>query len=93
MPDGIATAKAAGLHFKINAVALKDVNEERFDDLIRWTHGGGMNLTLIVTMPLGEIGADRTDQYLPLRGGFPTRQLCNLLPTTQPVTGSPALSL
>ena len=52
-----------------------------------------MNLTLIVTMPLGEIGADRTDQYLPLRGGFPTRQLCNLLPTTQPVTGSPALSL
>ena len=60
MPDGIATAKAAGLHFKINAVALKDVNEERFDDLIRWTHGGGMNLTLIVTMPLGEIGADRT---------------------------------
>ena len=37
MPDGIATAKAAGLHFKINAVALKDVNEERFDDLIRWT--------------------------------------------------------
>jgi len=43
-----------------------------------------MDLTLIATMPLGEIGADRTDQYLPLRGGFPTRQLCNLLPTTQP---------
>jgi len=64
--DGIAAAKAAGLAVKINAVALKDVNEDEFDDLIRWTHGAGMELTLIETMPLGEIGADRTDQYLPL---------------------------
>jgi cyclic pyranopterin phosphate synthase len=64
--DGIAAAQAAGLHVKINAVALKDVNEDEIDDLIRWTHGAGMDLTLIETMPLGEIGADRTDQYLPL---------------------------
>ena len=64
--DGIAAARDAGLHVKINAVALKDVNEDEVDELIRWTHGSGMDLTLIETMPLGEVGADRTDQYLPL---------------------------
>ena len=63
---GIAAAKAAGLRIKINAVALKDVNEFEIDDLIRWAHGEDMDLTLIETMPLGEIDADRTDQYLPL---------------------------
>jgi cyclic pyranopterin phosphate synthase len=63
---GIAAAKAAGLRIKINAVALKDVNEFEIDDLIRWAHGEDMDLTLIETMPLGEIGTDRTDQYLPL---------------------------
>ena len=64
--EGIEAARAAGLKVKINAVALKGVNEDEFDDLIRWTHGDGMDLTLIETMPLGEVGADRTDQYLPL---------------------------
>ena len=63
---GIEAARAAGLKVKINAVALKGVNEHEFDDLIRWTHGAGMDLTLIETMPLGEIEGDRTDQYLPL---------------------------
>jgi cyclic pyranopterin phosphate synthase len=63
---GIAAAKAAGLQIKINAVALKDVNEFEIDELMRWAHGEGMDLTLIETMPLGEIGTDRTDQYLPL---------------------------
>ena len=64
--DGIEAARHAGLKVKINAVALKGVNEHEFDDLIRWTHGAGMDLTLIETMPLGEIDGDRTDQYLPL---------------------------
>jgi GTP 3',8-cyclase len=63
---GIAAARAAGIHVKVNAVALKGVNEDEFDDLIRWTHGEGMDLTLIETMPLGEIDGDRTEQYLPL---------------------------
>jgi len=64
--EGIAAAQQAGIHVKINAVALKGVNEGEIDDMIRWTHGGGMDLTLIETMPLGDIGADRTDHYLPL---------------------------
>jgi cyclic pyranopterin phosphate synthase len=64
--DGIEAARSAGLRIKVNAVALRGVNEDEFDELIRWTHGSGMDLTLIETMPLGEIDADRTDQYLPL---------------------------
>ena len=63
---GIDAAQAAGLQVKINAVALKDVNEHEYDDMIRWAHGQGMDLTLIETMPLGDIDGDRTDQYLPL---------------------------
>ncbi len=63
---GIAAARAAGLRVKINAVALKGVNEDEIPDMVRWAHGEGMDLTLIETMPMGEVGADRTDQYLPL---------------------------
>jgi cyclic pyranopterin phosphate synthase len=63
---GIAAAKAAGLQIKINAVALKGVNEHEIDEMILWAHGEGMDLTLIETMPLGDIDGDRTDQYLPL---------------------------
>lgn len=63
---GIEAADRAGLKIKINTVALRDVNEDELEDLIRWAHGRGFDLTLIETMPMGEIGADRTEQYLPL---------------------------
>jgi GTP 3',8-cyclase len=63
---GIEAAQAAGLAVKINTVALKDDNAGEIPDLIRWAHGAGHDLTLIETMPLGEIEADRTDQYLSL---------------------------
>jgi GTP 3',8-cyclase len=64
--EGIAAAKAAGLAIKINAVALKGVNEHEIPEMVRWAHGEGMDLTLIETMPMGDIDGDRTDQYLPL---------------------------
>ena len=63
---GIRAAKEAGLQVKINAVALKGVNDMEIVDMMRWAHGEGMDLTLIETMPMGEIEEDRTDQYLPL---------------------------
>ena len=63
---GIEAADRAGLKIKINTVALRDINEDEIVDLIGWSHGNGFDLTLIETMPMGEIGADRTDQYLPL---------------------------
>jgi cyclic pyranopterin phosphate synthase len=63
---GIDAAQAAGLKIKINAVALKGVNDDEFPELLEWAHGRGMDLTLIEVMPLGEIGEGRLDQYLPL---------------------------
>jgi cyclic pyranopterin phosphate synthase len=63
---GIEAAEKAGLAIKLNAVALKGFNEDEFDDLIAFAHGRGFDLTLIETMPLGDIDGDRTNQYLPL---------------------------
>ena len=63
---GIDAADRAGLKIKINTVALRGVNEDEFQDLVRWAHRRGFDLTLIETMPMGEIGRDRTEQYLPL---------------------------
>ena len=54
------------MKIKINAVALKGVNEDEFPQLIEWAHGRGMDLTLIEVMPLGDVGEGRLDQYLPL---------------------------
>ncbi len=62
---GIRAAKAAGLAVKINAVALKGVNEDEFDAMLEWCGREGMDLTLIETMPMGDVAA-RADQYLPL---------------------------
>ena len=64
--EGIQAAKRAGLQVKINTVALKGVNDAEIASLIDWAHGEGHDLTLIETMPLGEIDEDRTDRYLPL---------------------------
>ncbi|MGG7517587.1 GTP 3',8-cyclase MoaA [Allorhizobium undicola] len=64
--EGIEAALAAGIRIKLNAVALKDFNEDEIVDLMRFAHGRGMELTLIETMPMGEVEEDRTDRYLPL---------------------------
>ena len=63
---GIDAAQAAGIRVKINTVALKQDNARDLPEMIRWAHGKGVDLTLIETMPLGEIEEDRTDQYLSL---------------------------
>ena len=64
--EGIAVAKAAGLHVKINMVALKELNEDEIVPMLRWCGEEGHDLTLIETMPLGAVDEDRTDRYLPL---------------------------
>jgi cyclic pyranopterin phosphate synthase len=64
---GIDAALAAGLKVKLNAVALKGVNEDEFVPLARFAHDRGMDMTFIEVMPLGELdGPDRIDQYLPM---------------------------
>ena len=64
--EGIFAARAAGLAVRINAVALRGVNEDEFDAMLAWCGEHGLDLCLIETMPLGDIEGDRTEQYLPL---------------------------
>lgn len=63
---GVDAALDAGLKLKINTVALKTLNEEEIPSLISWAHGRGMDISLIETMPLGEVEEDRIEYYLPL---------------------------
>lgn len=64
--QGILAAKQAGLQIKINTVALKGVNEDEIEHLVSWCGEQGHDLSFIETMPLGEVDAERVDQYLPL---------------------------
>jgi cyclic pyranopterin phosphate synthase len=64
--EGIAAAQDAGMAVKLNAVALRGVTDLEIHELIGFAHGRGMTLTLIETMPLGETGFDRTEQFLGL---------------------------
>ena len=63
---GIEAARAAGLRVKINTVALKGVNDDEFNNIVRWCGEKDMEVTFIETMPMGEIDGDRSEQYLPL---------------------------
>lgn len=63
---GLDEAQAAGLSIKINVVALKGVNEEELEDLLLFAHRRNADMTLIEAMPMGDIGTQRVDQYLPL---------------------------
>lgn len=87
---GIKAAKDAGLAIKINAVALKGVNDHEYDDMLRWCGEEGYDLTLIETMPMGEIDTHRNDQYVPLsevRRDLEERWTLNDIPLR---TGGPA---
>ena len=64
--EGLAAAKDAGLAIKINAVALKGINDDEVDRLVAWCGDEGYDLTFIEVMPMGEIGEERIDQYWPL---------------------------
>ena len=87
---GIAAASAAGLHVKINMVALAGINDSEIGDMLDWTAAHGHDLVLIETMPLGDVAEDRVDRYLPLsqvRTGLEqTRTLIDLPDST----GGPA---
>ncbi|MFN4310529.1 MAG: GTP 3',8-cyclase MoaA [Ferrovibrio sp.] len=88
---GLQAAKAAGLAVKINAVALRGVNDSEFDDLIAWCGREGFDLVLIEVMPMGEIGeAARLDQYLPLSMARASIQRKWTLDETDYRTGGPA---
>ena len=64
--DGVFAAKAAGLQVKINTVALRGVNDDAFDQMLAWCGEHGFDMTIIEVMPMGDIGPQRVDQYLPI---------------------------
>ena len=87
---GIGAAKAAGLRIKVNMVALRGVNDDEIEAMLGWCAEAGHDLVLIETMPLGEVGEDRSDRYLPLsavRRDLETRWTLEPLPDS---TGGPA---
>ena len=63
---GLDAAKSAGLKIKINTVALKGFNDDEYDRMIKWCGENAYDLTLIETMPMGEVDHDRRDYYIPL---------------------------
>ena len=87
---GIEAAQAAGLAIKINMVAMRGVNEDEIEPMMAWAHGRGMGLTLIEGMPLGEVGIDRVDSYLPLRELHDRLALRYTLTRLDKRTGGPA---
>jgi cyclic pyranopterin phosphate synthase len=88
--DGVFAAKAAGLAIRINAVALKGVNDHEYDRMIAWCGEHGFDLCLIETMPLGDISGDRTDHYLPLSVARDRIRAVWTLDETDYRTGGPA---
>lgn len=90
---GVFAARDAGLDVKINTVALPGVNEDEFDALIQWCGMHGFDLTLIETMPMGDLGSetgDRGDQYLPLSVVRARLRRRWTLVESQHATGGPA---
>lgn len=88
--DGIAAAKSAGLRVKINMVALKRLNEDEIEPMMRWCAREGLDLTLIETMPLGSIGEKRIDRYLPLDAVRRRLEQSYILVPSVATTGGPA---
>jgi len=87
---GIAAAQAAGIAVKINMVALKDLNEDQLVPMLAWCADNGCDLTLIETMPLGEIDDDRSDHYIPLHAFIAPLRADHAIMPVDRKTGGPA---
>jgi cyclic pyranopterin phosphate synthase len=88
---GIDAAQAAGMRVKLNAVALKDFNEDELFTLTDWCAARDVDLTFIEVMPMGDLGnEDRIGQFWSLkdlRAQLETRGTLTDLPDR---TGGPA---
>ena len=88
MLAGIAAAREAGLAVKINMVALRDVNDGEFAAMLAWCGARGCDLSLIETMPLGEVSGSRADTYLPLAAARAAlEERYTLIPSTHRTAG------
>lgn len=88
--EGIAAAKARGFAIKINMVALKDLNDDEIVPMLRWCGGEGFDLSLIETMPLGEIDDDRGDRFFPLTAARDLIEAAHMVVPSTHKTGGPA---
>ena len=89
--DGIEAAVGAGLAVKINAVALKGVNDVEVHDMVAWCGDRGFDLTFIEVMPMGDLGnEDRIDQYWALKALRAELETRWTLTDTPERTGGPA---
>ncbi len=64
--EGIEAAKSRGFAIKINMVALNQLNDDEIVPMLEWCGKQGFDLSLIETMPLGEIDDDRANRFFPL---------------------------
>jgi len=88
--DGIAAARAAGLAIKINMVALAGLNEHEIAPMLAWCGEQGFDLSLIETMPLGQVDEDRADRFVPLTRIFDRLSARHALVRDLHRTGGPA---
>ena len=58
--------KKVGMQVKINAVALKNVNDNEILNLVNWCGKNKFSITFIEVMPMGEIDEKRFNQFMPL---------------------------
>jgi cyclic pyranopterin phosphate synthase len=65
--QGIEAARAAGIHVKINTMALRGFNDTEIPALVDWALERGCDVSFIEVMPMGDVGSDdRLAQYWPL---------------------------
>ena len=87
---GIEAARAHGFAIKINMVALKGLNDDEIAPMLRWCGDNGFGLSLIETMPLGQIDDDRTDRFFPLTEAKARIEAAYTLVSSSQRTGGPA---
>lgn len=88
--EGLSAAKIEGLTVKINMVVMRGVNNGEVLDMLHWCDAHGHDLTLIETMPLGQVSDNRQDHYIPLHEALhPVRVEHNITPIDYR-TGGPA---
>lgn len=88
--EGIAAAQSAGMSVKINAVALRGINDQAYPAMLEWCAANACDLTLIETMPLGDVEEDRTDRYLPMHEALDLIRQHHALTPISYRTGGPA---
>lgn len=87
---GIEAASAEDIRIKINMVVMRGVNDSEVSDMLHWCDARGHDLTLIETMPVGEVSDERADHYIPLHEAIAPIRADRALVPLDYHTGGPA---